>query len=98
MTLKEKALNLIGLAVVTNRDQLIDELAAMDGESLYMALADNRLTRRIDDLWCEDCKRMHGGTCPCPEDGKDCPLSEAEWMELPCERERLLERLPEVAL
>ncbi len=95
--MKEKALNLIGLAVNTNRDQLIDELAAMDGESLYMALADNRLTRRIDDLKCEDCHRMHGDECPDP-DGDDCGMSKAEWMELPCERERLLERLPEVAL
>ena len=86
----EKALDTIGLVRMTNRDQLIDELAALDGAQLYAVLADNRLTQRIDDLKCEDCHRLHGGMCPAPEDGDVCALTEEDWLELPCERERLL--------
>ena len=90
MTLKERALNLIGLEQMTNRDQLIEELAELEGEALYDALADNLLVQRIDDLKCEDCHRLHGGMCPAPEDGDVCALTEEDWLELPCERERLL--------
>ena len=91
--MKEKVLDMIGLVPITNRDQLIDELAVLDGAKLYAVLADNRLTQRIDDLKCEDCHRLHGGMCPVPGDGV-CALTEEDWLELPCERERLLEVEP----
>lgn len=90
MTLKERALNLIGLERMTNRDQLIEELAELEGEALYDALVDNRLVQRIDELRYEDCHRLHGGMCPRPEDDAECVLSLEDWMGTPCERERLL--------
>lgn len=90
----EKALDTIGLVRMTNRDQLIDELAALDGEALYTQLADNRLTQRIDDLKCEDCHRLHGGMCPAPGNDDVCALTPGDWLELPFERERLLETEP----
>lgn len=90
MTMTEKVLGLIGLARMTNRDQLIDELAALDGAKLYAVLADNRLTQRIDDLKCEDCHRLNGGMCPVPGGDDVCALMQEDWLELPCERERLL--------
>lgn len=98
MTLKEKMLNAIGLERATNRDALLDELAALPGEALIEALANDRAADALEWLRCDDCKAAHGGECPLP-DGQDitedhpCPTSMADWLEMPCTRERLL---PEV--
>ena len=98
MTLKERALTLIGLERMTNRDQLIDELAALPGEALIRVLETDRAAMALEWLRCDDCKAAHGGECPLPE-GQDitedhpCPTSMADWLEMPCTRERLL---PEV--
>ena len=90
MTIKERALDLIGLERMSNREVLLEDLAALDSEQMYRMIADNRLTRVIDDLHCEDCHRMHGGKCPKP-DSDDCVITSEEWLELPCERARLIE-------
>ena len=88
--MKEKVLDMIALVPITNRDQLIDELAALDGEALYAQLADNRATRRIDDLRCEVCKQMYDEVCGAPDDDA-CLIPIEVWLDMPCERERLLE-------
>lgn len=90
MTIKERFLNLIGLEAMTNRDLILMELAEMDADALYGALADNKLTRRLDDLKCADCHRLHGGECPCP-DNDACALPLEDWLDMPATRERLLE-------
>lgn len=90
MTIKERALDLIGLERMSNREVLLEDLAALDNEQMYRMLADNRLTRVIDDLHCEDCHRLHGGKCPKP-DSDDCVISVEAWLDMPCERPRLIE-------
>ena len=81
MSMKEKMLNLIGLAPMTNRDRLLEEFGEMDGERLYQALADNRSTRLIDDAMCATCHRMHGGTCPKPDDS-GCAITIGAWLDM----------------
>lgn len=90
MTMKERALSLIGLEGMSNREALLEELSELTSEQLYDQFADNRLTQLIDDLKCEDCHRMHGGQCPMPEED-DCALTLAQWLDMPCTRERLIE-------
>jgi hypothetical protein len=81
VSVKEKMLDLIGLAPMTNRDRLLEELGGMDGERLYQALADNRSTRLIDDAMCAACHRMHDGKCPKPDDS-ECALTIGAWLDM----------------
>lgn len=81
MSVKEKMLDLIGLAQMTNRDRLLEEFGEMDGEQLYQALADNRSTRLIDDAMCAACHRMHDGKCPKPDDS-GCALTIGAWLDM----------------
>lgn len=89
MSVMEKALGLIGLERMTNREVLLEDLAALSPSGLYEVLADNRLTQLIDDMHCEDCHRLHGGKCPKPDEA-DCDLSTEAWLERACEREHLI--------
>ena len=73
---------------MTNREKLLEDLAALSPEDLYTQLADNHLTRLIDDLTCEDCHAAHGDQCP---DGDNaCVMPADAWLEQTCPRERLI--------
>ena len=69
-------------AWLTNREKLMEELAGLSNEALYLAFADNRLTRAIDDAMCDDCKAEHG-RCYSTGDDTPCPITLDEWMDRP---------------
>ena len=96
MAIGEKILGLIGLEPITNREQLLDELAELSAEELEKLLAKGDLYDRLGDIKCEECKEDHGGECPCSDEDDDCP-SLAEWLDRPCVRERLLPEEGETA-
>ena len=75
----------------TNRDKLMAELTAMSNETLYLAFADNRLTRAIDDAMCADCKAEYGRCCS-TDDDTPCPITRDKWMERPNTGTRILQR------
>lgn len=67
---------------LTNKQKLHRELEALDAKTLEGLLEGNRLIRRLDELHCRECCRMHQG-CPgdC-EDGGDCiEPSIVEWLD-----------------
>ncbi len=73
---------------MTNRDRIMAELAMMDNQAFYKALAgeaDPALTDRL----CHRCEQKHGGKCPLGED--DCLLWDGSWLEHKWEGEALLE-------
>lgn len=73
----------------TNRGKLMAELTAMSNETLYLAFADNRLTRAIDDAMCVDCKAEYGRCCS-TEDDTPCPITLDKWMDRPNTGTRIL--------
>lgn len=85
-----RILNAIGIRRATNQEVLLDELAELDGDGFYKALADNHVTRAIDDLKCTDCHAAHGGKCPRPDDDA-CAWSDAQWLAMPCQHDHILE-------
>ena len=94
MTLKERALSLIGLERATNRDVLLEELAEVPADRFYDLLADGAVNMAMDQWKCSDCEAAHGGTCPLNGADDDCAMTMGQWLEQPCEHERLL---PEVS-
>lgn len=68
---------------MTNREKMLKELSEMDGKELFKALS---MRYPIDVMLCADCQAQ-GHTCP---ENCDC-LFEAEWMNAPCTREKMLE-------
>ena len=67
---------------MTNREKLMDELCGLSNDALYMMMADNRLTRALDDLQCDSCKAEYG-RCMSTSDDTPCPLSLSEWLDRP---------------
>lgn len=76
-------------AETTNRDRLMAELAERSNDALYMAFADNRVTRAIDDAMCDDCKAEYG-RCMSTGDDTPCPRSLSDWMDMPNTGRRIL--------
>lgn len=76
-------------AKTTNRDRLLAELAERSNDALYMAFADNRITRAIDDAMCDDCKAEYG-RCMSTGDDTPCPRSLSDWMDMPNTGRRIL--------
>lgn len=73
----------------TNREKLLDELSKLSNEALYLAFADNKLTRAIDDAMCVDCKAKHG-RCVSTGDDTPCPITLDDWMDAPNTGKRIL--------
>lgn len=73
----------------TNRDKLMAELSEMSANALYLAFADNRITRAIDDAMCADCKAKHG-RCISTDDHTPCPFTLDDWMDQPNPGKRIL--------
>lgn len=68
---------------MTNREKLMEELNALSNDAFYMMLADNRLTRAMDDAQCDYCK-AHVRRCPSQDcDDVPCPVSLSDWLNLP---------------
>lgn len=76
----------------TNRDKLLEELSALDSTALYNEMADNNVTRAIDDAMCDDCKAKHGGRCVASGDDEPCPTTLDDWMASPAREAPILNR------
>ncbi len=76
-------------AQLTNRDKLMEELQEMSANALYLAFADNHITRAIDDAMCVDCKAKHG-RCISTDDHTPCPFTLDDWMDAPNTGKRIL--------
>jgi len=96
MTIPEKLLNAIGLERMTNRDVLMEDLAALDDATFeYVVLSrQSEMPEHLQELVCEDCKKQHDGKCTAPDDDDKCPFSSTEWLSFPCTRDHLI---PEVS-
>ena len=73
---------------MTNRDRIMQELAAMSDRDLFRLLTedhDNRLTDRL----CHACAARHGGECP--ENETNCLLWDGSWLWEKWDGETLLE-------
>lgn len=95
MTMKERALSLIGLEGMSNREALLEELSELTSEQLWLVLfghkeESDRLQTILGNYQCEACRRIRGGNCPCETDDP-CALATAAWLDLPCERDRLVD-------
>lgn len=76
--------------MMTNREELIAELAELSNADLYAALSDCRTTLVMEIQQCEDCKALYG-PCPCADDDDaPCRIGTEDWMDLPCRAERLI--------
>lgn len=73
----------------TNREKLLEELGALDSSSLYDEMADNNVTRAIDDAMCDDCKAKHG-RCVSTGDDTPCPITLDDWLDQPNIGKRIL--------
>lgn len=73
----------------TNRGRLLEELAELPNDALYLAFADNHITRAIDDAMCVDCKAKHG-RCVSTGDDTPCPITMDDWMDQPNSGKRIL--------
>ena len=71
---------------MTNREKLIEEIAQLPNDELFVLCT---AISKVDRFLCEDCKAAGRD---CPED--DCGY-EDEWMAQPCKRDRLLIRYDE---
>ena len=89
MSISEKLLSFIGVAPVTNRDELFYELEEMDNERIETLIANNDLFDLLDSIKCDECKEDHGGKCPRPGDSDTCP-SLGAWLGQRCRRECLI--------
>ena len=75
---------------MTNREKILSEMEALDGEDLYKALGKADLGNRLCENKCRDCEAMRGGHCEDDDDADDrCP-SWGEWMNYDCRAERIL--------
>ena len=72
----------------TNRERIMQELAAMDNQTFYRVL-DCSADPAITDRLCRACKDRHGGKCPLGEE--DCLLWDGSWLEDEWIGEALLE-------
>lgn len=75
----------------TNREKLLEELSALDSTALYNEMADNNVTRAIDDAICDDCKARHG-SCVATGDDEICPTTLDDWMASPAREAAILNR------
>lgn len=97
MTVKEKVLDLIGLEGMSNREALLEELSELTSEQLEMVLfghkrETDRLQTILGEYQCDACQRIRGGKPPCEtDDDVPCALDTAAWLDLPCERDRLVD-------
>lgn len=73
---------------MTNRDRIMAELAMMDNQAFYKALA-GKADPALTDRLCHRCEQKHGGKCPLDE--ADCLLWDGSWLEHEWEGEALLE-------
>ena len=96
MTIPEKLLNAIGLERMTNRDVLMEDLAALDNATFeYMVLSrQSDLPEMIENIKCADCKKQHGDKCLAPDDDTPCVTKLADWFSQPCTHDHLI---PEVS-
>lgn len=69
---------------MSNREKILEELAAMDNETLFNMMCSYQVSR-VDDFLCADCHTV-GHRCP----EEDCDFVD-EWMREPCRHGRLLE-------
>lgn len=78
--------------MVTNRMKLMEDLKLLTAQQFEFAILSRRsdLPEHLEDLRCHDCKKLHGG-CPNPPEDVPCPLSMAEWLEMPCTRFTLMD-------
>ena len=79
------------IAQTTNREKLMEELSEMSASDLYMAFADNHVTRAIDDAMCDDCKARHG-RCVATGEDEPCPVTLGDWMDMPARGAAILNR------
>ena len=91
MNIKEKLMDLIGVAVMTNKDLLLMELDKLDGKTFEHMILSNMsdLPKLVEFVHCEDCKAQHGGVCINPGDDA-CTYTTAKWLESPCIRDHIL--------
>lgn len=74
----------------TNRDKLFAELMEMSNDALYLAFADNHITRALDDAQCDYCKGTYE-RCPSQScEDVPCHISLSEWLDLPNTGKRIL--------
>ena len=73
---------------MTNREKLMEELAGLSADDFYAILADNHLTRCIDDQQCNDCSSINGGCKTTADD--ECAITTNAWLEMPCRHESLI--------
>lgn len=76
------------MAGQTNRERIMQELAAMDNQTFYRVL-DGNADPAITDRLCRACTDRHGGKCPLGEE--DCLLWDGSWLEDEWLGEALLE-------
>lgn len=79
------------ISQITNREKLMEELNAMSSDDLYMAFADNHVTRAIDDAMCDDCKARRG-RCVATGEDEPCPVTLEDWMDMPARGAAILNR------
>ena len=79
------------IAQMTNREKLMEELSEMSSDDLYMAFADNHVTRAIDDAMCDDCKARRG-RCVATGEDEPCPVTLEDWMDMPARGAAILNR------
>ena len=84
-----KILEALGLHALTNREALMEELAALDNETFFRMMAGNRVIAIMERHQCEDC-RARFGECPSRDDVTPCRVSTEDWMDWECRCERLI--------
>lgn len=77
-------------AHLTNRDKLMAELSELSNDALYLAFADNHITRALDDAQCDYCKETYE-RCPSQScEDVPCHISLSEWLDMPAQPARIL--------
>ena len=72
---------------MTNREKILSEMEALDGDDLFKALGPADLANKLGTNMCDDCARKRGYRCQ--GDAENCPTW-GEWMEWDCRAERIL--------
>ena len=62
---------------MTNRERIMQEMAAMSDRDLFRLLTEDHDNRLMDRL-CHACEARHGGKCPL--DATDCLLWDGSWL------------------
>ena len=82
------------LNTITNREKLVQELAATDDETFTRIIA-FATDQAVGHLMCRDCEAEHGGECPRADDEEPCEIDFIDWFRMPCTREHLLDEIRE---